>query len=45
MATHSSVLAWKILGTLDNPEATYPITREDLEKCAARMITLAKRLG
>ena len=34
-----------LLNALDNPEATYPITRADLEKCAARMIDLAKRLG
>ena len=34
-----------LLNALDNPDATYPITRADLEKCAARMIALAKRLG
>lgn len=34
-----------LLNALDNPDATYPITRADLEKCAARMIDLAKRLG
>lgn len=34
-----------LLNALDNPEATYPITREDLEKCAARMIELAWKLG
>lgn len=34
-----------LLNALDNPEATYPITREDLEKCAARMIELAWGLG
>ena len=34
-----------LLNALDNPEATYPITRADLEKCGARMIALAKRLG
>lgn len=34
-----------LLNALDNPDATYPITRADLKKCAARMIDLAKRLG
>ena len=34
-----------LLNALDNPDASYPITRADLEKCAARMIALAKRLG
>ena len=34
-----------LLNALDNPDAAYPITRADLEKCAARMIDLAKRLG
>ena len=34
-----------LLNALDNPDATYPITRADLEKCAARMIELAWGLG
>ena len=34
-----------LLNALDNPTAAYPITRENLEKCAARMIALAQRLG
>ena len=34
-----------MLNALHNPEATYPITRADLEKCAARMIELAWKLG
>ena len=34
-----------LLNALKNPDATYPITRTDLEKCAARMIQLSKRLS
>lgn len=34
-----------IMNALNNPDAAYPITRTDLEKCAARMIELAWRLG
>lgn len=34
-----------LLNALVNPDAAYPITRTDLEKCAARMIELAWRLG
>lgn len=34
-----------LLGALNNPDATYPITREDLERCAARMIDLAFKLN
>ena len=34
-----------LLNALNNPDAAYPITRADLEKCAARMIALAWRLG
>ena len=34
-----------LLNALDNPDTNYPITRADLEKCAARMIELAWKLG
>lgn len=34
-----------ILDALNNENATYPITRNDLEKSAARMIEMAWRLG
>ena len=34
-----------ILNALNNENATYPITRNDLEKSAARMIKIAWRLG
>lgn len=34
-----------ILNALNNENADYPITRMDLEKCAARMIQMAWRLG
>ena len=34
-----------LLGALNNPDATYPITRGDLERCAARMIDLAFKLN
>ena len=34
-----------LLNALDNPDASYPIIRADLEKCAARMIELAWGLG
>ena len=34
-----------ILNALNNENADYPITRTDLEKCAARMIQIAWRLG
>ena len=34
-----------ILDALNNENATYPITRNDLEKSAARMIKMAWRLG
>lgn len=34
-----------ILNALNNENADYPITRADLEKCAARMIQMAWRLG
>lgn len=34
-----------ILNALNNENADYPITRADLEKCAARMIEMAWRLG
>jgi len=34
-----------LLNALDNVDAAYPITRADLEKCAARMIALAWKLG
>ena len=34
-----------MMKALNNEKAAYPITRNDLEKCAARMITLAWRLG
>ena len=34
-----------ILNALDNENASYPITRNDLEKSAARMIAMAWRLG
>ncbi len=34
-----------LLDALDNEDADYPITRADLEKCAARMIELAWKLG
>lgn len=33
-----------LLNALDNPAAAYPITRANLEKCAARMIQLARSL-
>ena len=29
---------------LHNPQATYPITRNDLEECAQRVIDLVKKL-
>ena len=34
-----------LLDALNNPQAAYPISRNDLEKCAARMIELAWKLG
>ena len=34
-----------LLNALNNSNAAYPITRADLEKCAARMIELAWHLG
>ena len=34
----------ELLESLANTDATYPITREDLEKSASRMIALAWRL-
>ncbi|MCM1543028.1 MAG: glycoside hydrolase family 3 C-terminal domain-containing protein [Blautia sp.] len=35
-----------LMNALDNPEAEYPISREDLVRCAARMIAMArKRMG
>ena len=34
-----------MLNALNNENADYPMTRADLEKCAARMITMAWRLG
>ena len=34
-----------IMNALNNENAGYPIARSDLEKCAARMIALAWRLG
>ena len=30
-----------MMNALNNSDAAYPITRSDLEKCAARMIALA----
>ena len=32
-----------ILSAVDNSDSNYPLTREDLEKCAARMITYARK--
>ena len=34
-----------LLNALNNSDVAYPITRADLEKCAARMIELTWRLG
>ena len=34
-----------LLNAMDNQAAAYPIVRADLEKCAARMIALARWLG
>ena len=34
-----------LLNALNNTDAIYPITRADLEKCAARMIEIAWKLG
>ncbi|MBQ3030537.1 MAG: glycoside hydrolase family 3 C-terminal domain-containing protein [Agathobacter sp.] len=35
----------ELLQALEDDNVTYPITRADLEKCAARMIAMAWRLG